>query len=218
MAISSHADSLRVFVLSGSQRAGSVNSRLAAVVARLVDRTGATSESAGLRDFDIPPYDGDSEAQRGQPRGVVALRDRIEAAQGFVIASPEYNASMAGAVKNAIDWVSRSRPQPFRDKHALLVSASPSAVGGNRGLWALRVPLESLGARVHPDMFSLAHAHEGFTDAGDLADPGRYERLAGMVGGFLDAVEADRRYRLTLRWNEVFESGESAPAARQGRR
>src|SRR5881394_2569861 len=54
--------------------------------------------------------------------------------------APEFNGSMPGALKNAIDWVSRFRPQPFNGKHALLLSASPSMAGGNRGLWALRVP------------------------------------------------------------------------------
>ena len=87
-----------------------------------------------------------------------------------MIASPEYNASMPGVLKNAIDWVSRFRPQPFNELHGLLMSASPSMVGGNRGLWALRVPFEHLGARIYPDMFSLAQAHKAFDGDGRLAD------------------------------------------------
>lgn len=90
------------------------------------------------------------------------LRRRLEANDAFVIVSPEYNSSMPGVLKNAIDWTSRHKPQPFNGRHALLLSASPSIVGGNRGLWALRIPLEHLGARVYPDMFSLAQAHEAF--------------------------------------------------------
>ena len=81
-----------------------------------------------------------------------------------MIASPEYNASMPGVLKNAIDWTSRHRPQPFHARHALLLSASPSMLGGNRSLWALRVPLEHLGTRVYPDMFSLAQAHTAFDE------------------------------------------------------
>jgi NAD(P)H-dependent FMN reductase len=80
----------------------------------------------------------------------------------FVISSPEYNASMPGGLKNSLDWVSRFSPQPFNEKHCPLLSASPSMVGGNRGLWALRMPLEHLGVRVYPDMFSLAQAHQAF--------------------------------------------------------
>ena len=66
---------------------------------------------------------------------------------------------MPGFLKNAIDWTSRFRPQPFNGRQTLLLSASPSMAGGNRGLWALRVPLEHLGARVYPDMLSLAQAN-----------------------------------------------------------
>jgi NAD(P)H-dependent FMN reductase len=96
-------------------------------------------------------------------RGVAAPRDGVRRS------SPEYNGSMPGALKNLIDWTSRFRPQPFDERHGLLVSASPSLAGGNRGLWALRVPFEHLGARIYPDMFSLAMAHKAF--AGDkLAD------------------------------------------------
>ncbi|MFG2191891.1 NADPH-dependent FMN reductase [Streptomyces sp. NPDC048639] len=213
-----HADrqALRVFVLSGSQRTGSVNARLAAVVAGIVDTTGATAELAHLRDFAMPPYDGDAETADGPPDGAVALRDRIEAAQGVVIASPEYNASVPGVVKNAIDWVSRLRPQPFKDKQALLVSASPSMVGGNRGLWALRVPLEHLGARVYPDMFSLAKAHQAFAENGELTEAGLRERLTATVVSFLDLVEADTLYPcLQRRWYEFLGDETSAPVTQR---
>ncbi|MFB6614263.1 NADPH-dependent FMN reductase [Streptomyces sp. NPDC085524] len=203
---------MRVLVLSGSSRAGSVNARLAALVAARIGRTGAVAEPATLGDFPMPPYDGDAEADEGLPPGALALCARIEAAQALVIASPEYNASVPGVLKNAIDWVSRYRPQPFKDKQALLVSASPSMVGGNRGLWALRVPLEHLGARVYPDMFSLAGAHHAFEDDGSLADLGLAERLGATIDSFLDLVEADTRYLcLQRRWYEFLGDRTDAP-------
>lgn len=87
-----------------------------------------------------------------------------------MISSPEYNASMPGVLKNVIDWVSRASPQPFDGHHALLLSASPSMVGGNRSLWSLRVPLEHLGVRVYPGMFSLAQAHTAYDEYGRIAD------------------------------------------------
>lgn len=205
-------NSLRVLVLSGSSRTGSVNARLASLVADLVTRAGATAQSATLGDFPMPPYDGDAEADEGLPEAALALCGRIEAAQALVIASPEYNASVPGVLKNAIDWVSRYRPQPFKDKQALLVSASPSMVGGNRGLWALRVPLEHLGARVYPDMFSLANAHHAFTEDGALSDRGLGERLTATIGSFLDLVEADTRYLcLQRRWYEFLGDRTDAP-------
>jgi NAD(P)H-dependent FMN reductase len=118
----------------------------------------------------------------------------LEATDAFVIASPEYNGSMPGLLKNAIDWASRHRPQPFNGRHGLLVSASPSMVGGNRGLWSLRVPLEHLGARVYPDMFSLARAHTAFDAEGGIANAALAERFKRTIAGFMDLVEAAKHY------------------------
>ncbi|MFF8266872.1 NADPH-dependent FMN reductase [Streptomyces sp. NPDC016562] len=203
---------MRVLVLSGSSRTGSVNARLASLAAALVSRAGAVADAATIADFPMPPYDGDVEADDGLPKGALALCERIGAAQALVIASPEYNASLPGVLKNAIDWVSRYRPQPFKDKQSLLLSASPSMVGGNRGLWALRVPLEHLGARVYPDMFSLAGAHHAFADDGTLADQGLSERLTSTIGSFLDLAEADTRYLcLQRRWYEFLGDRTDAP-------
>jgi NAD(P)H-dependent FMN reductase len=100
---------------------------------------------------------------------------------------------MPGVIKNVIDWTSRFRPQPFDSRHALLLSASPSLGGGNRGLWSLRIPMEHLGARVFPDMFSLAMAHKAF--AGDrLADAALQERFEKNIDAFLELVEAAKHY------------------------
>jgi NAD(P)H-dependent FMN reductase len=164
----------------------------------------------------MPAYDGDAEAAEGPPQGALALRGRLEWCNAFVISSPEYNASVPGVLKNAIDWVSRIQPQPFKTKHALLVSASPSLVGGNRALWALRVPLEHLGTRVYPDMFSLARAHEAFTDDGRLADPGLQERLTETISAFVQLVEADVQYvRLERCWYEFLGDRTGAPVTQR---
>ncbi|GAA3073054.1 NADPH-dependent FMN reductase [Streptomyces glomeratus] len=194
---------LRVLVFGAALRADSANARLAALVARLISDTGAAVHLAAMRDFDMPLYDGDMEATEGLPHGALALRDQLEQSDAFVISSPEYNASVPGVLKNAIDWVSRVRPQPFKTKNAMLLSASPSLVGGNRGLWALRMPLEHLGTRVYPDMFSLAHSYQAFAEDGTLVDPGLQQRLTETVSGFLSLVEADVRYVcLQRRWYE----------------
>ncbi|MCP9212539.1 NAD(P)H-dependent oxidoreductase [Streptomyces sp. HD1123-B1] len=207
---------LRVLVLGAALRQGSTNVRLASLVARLIDGHGAVADFAPLPEFDMPLYNADVEEAHGLPPGALALRDRLESSDAFVIASPEYNASVPGVLKNAIDWVSRVRPQPFKTKHALLVSASPSMAGGNRGLWVLRVPLEHLGTRVYPDMFSLARAHEGFTEDGDLADPGLQQRLTDTVHGFLGLVEADLRYGcLQRRWYEFLGDRTGAPVTQR---
>ena len=101
---------------------------------------------------------------------------------------------MPGLLKNVVDWVSRFRPRPFHELHGLLLSASPSMVGGNRGLWALRIPFEHLGARIYPDMFSLAQAHRAFDDDGRIANEQLRERFEATIAGFMEFVEASTHY------------------------
>jgi NAD(P)H-dependent FMN reductase len=115
------------------------------------------------------------------------------ASDAFIISSPEYNGSMPGLLKNTIDWVSRFRPQPFNQRHALLMSASPSMAGGNRGLWSLRIPLEHLGARVYPDMFSLAMAHQAFSN-GTIRDTTLAKRFENNIIDFMNLVESSKHY------------------------
>ena len=194
---------LRFLVFAASLRSGSLNGRLAELAARTIEANGATADRASMGDFDVPSFDGDAEEADGLPAGALRFRERLELADGFVIASPEYNASVPGVLKNAIDWVSRARPQPFNEQHGLLLSASPSMVGGNRGLWALRVPLEHLGARIYPDMFSLAQAHTSFDENGGLADERLGHRFEDTVAKFMDLVEASTHYPCVKRaWVE----------------
>jgi len=140
-----------------------------------------------------PASDGDAETASGIPAGAQELKRRLLANDAFVIACPEYNASMPGTIKNLIDWTSRFRPQPFDGKHALLLSASPSLAGGNRVLWSLRIPLEHLGSRVFPDMFSLAMAHKAFVDD-DITDAALRARFEKNVQAFLSLAEAAKHY------------------------
>jgi NAD(P)H-dependent FMN reductase len=194
---------VRCLVLTGSKRAASLNTQLAALAAEVLAAKGAIVERASIGDFDCPSYDGDDEAAAGIPAPAVELGRRLEATNALVLASPEYNAAMPGVVKNVIDWVSRLRPQPFNEKQTLLMSASPSMVGGNRGLWSLRVPLEHLGARVYPDMFSLAQAHKQLGPDGRFVDATLAERFARTLGSFLDLVEASTHYACAKkRWFE----------------
>jgi NAD(P)H-dependent FMN reductase len=184
----------RLLVFSASLRSGSLNTRLAQLAARAIEAHGASVERASMRDFDAPSYDADVQHSEGFPAGAEALRDSLLRCDGFVISAPEYNASMPGVLKNAIDWVSRFEPQPFNELDGLLLSASPSMVGGNRGLWALRVPFEHLGARVYPDMFSLAQAHDALDGEGRIADERLLQRFEDNVANFIDTVEAHKRY------------------------
>jgi chromate reductase, NAD(P)H dehydrogenase (quinone) len=181
-------------VFSASLREGSLNTRLAGLAAEVIGANGGEVDLASMAEFDCPSFNGDIQEREGFPSGALELRRRLERCDAFVVSSPEYNASMPGVLKNAVDWVSRSSPQPFNELQGLLLSASPSMVGGNRGAWALRVPFEHLGARVYPDMFSLAQAHRAFDDAGRLADRALQERFETNVVNFMDAVEASKHY------------------------
>lgn len=202
-------------VFSASLRADSLNARLARLAARTIEQHGGTVDLAAMADFDAPAYDQDNQDADGFPPGAEAFCRRLEANDAFVIAAPEYNASMPGILKNAIDWVSRYRPQPFNARHGLLLSASPSMAGGNRGLWALRVPLEHLGARVFPDMFSLAQAHEALDDDGQIRNPQLRARFESNIVAFMDLVEAAKHYPCAKKaWVEFLGEQPTAATAR----
>jgi NAD(P)H-dependent FMN reductase len=202
----------RYLVFSASLREESLNSKLARLAARAVAAHDGDADLASMREFDCPSYDQDVEREEGFPAGAENLRRRLEPNDAFIVVSPEYNFSMPGLLKNAIDWVSRFRPQPFDGRHGLLLSASPSMAGGNRGLWALRVPFEHLGSRIFPDMFSLAAAHKALDANGEIADPTLRSRFEQNVAAFMSLAEAAKNYPCIKRaWIEFL--GEHPDAA-----
>lgn len=185
---------LKLLVFSASMRAGSLNTRLAKLATQIIKKHGHIVDFADMKEFDCPSFNGDVEQQSGIAAGATELRNRLLANDAFVLSSPEYNASMPGHLKNTLDWASRFRPQPFNETHALLMSASPSMVGGNRSLWSLRVPLEHLGTRVFPDMFSLAMAHQAFNEDGSLVNAVLGKRFEENIVAFMSLVEAAKNY------------------------
>jgi len=161
---------MRILALAGSLRADSFNRRL---VANAVTFLGTRAE-VDLVEPDglaMPPYDADAEIRDGLPQPAKRLRDRIAAADALVIATPEYNHSFPGVLKNAIDWISRGKDQPLRGRPVLLLSASPGAYGGVRAQVALRTVLASVGAVALPATIAVSHADKAFDDAGSLVDP-----------------------------------------------
>lgn len=181
-------------VFSASLRSGSLNTKLAKLAVKVIEKHGGTVDFADMAEFDCPTFNQDLEVDGYHPEGAKAFRERILANDAMIVSSPEYNGSMPGYFKNVIDWTSRFRPQPFHQHHALLMSASPSMAGGNRGLWALRVPFEHLGTRVYPDMFSLATAHEAFHEDGSLNDKTLAKRFEDNLVAFMNLVEASKHY------------------------
>jgi NAD(P)H-dependent FMN reductase len=185
---------MRFLVFSASLRNDSLNKRLAKLAADVIEKNGSKVDFADMKEFDCPSYNQDLETNGIFPDGATEFRNRLLANDAFIISSPEFNGSVPGFLKNTIDWVSRFRPQPFNERQAMLMSASPSMVGGNRGLWSLRIPLEHLGARVYPNMFSLATAHKAFTPEGALADTTLLKRFEDNLIAFMNLVEAATHY------------------------
>jgi NAD(P)H-dependent FMN reductase len=175
-------------------RKDSFNTKLAKLAAEAIKDQGGKVDFAHMTEFDVPSFNQDLEVNASRPKGAEEFRKRLLANDAFIIVSSEYNASMPGLIKNAIDWVSRYRPQPFNERHGLLMSASLSMAGGNKGLWSLRIPLEHLGARIFPDMFSLAMAHEAFNTDGQLANAVLAKRFDDNIAAFMSLVEAAKNY------------------------
>ncbi|WP_373047547.1 NADPH-dependent FMN reductase [Vulgatibacter sp.] len=180
---------MRILCFGASLRRDSLNARLASLAADVLRRAGADVDRADFAEFEMPIYDGDVDASPGPPPGAVELCMRVRQAEALVLACPEYNYSIAGPLKNAIDWVSRFRPMPWRGKSVYLLAASPSPMGGIRGLWQTRVPFEACGALVFPDMFALAHADKAFDAQGRIADRALQARLERELTGFLRLAE-----------------------------
>ncbi|MEX0967574.1 MAG: NAD(P)H-dependent oxidoreductase [Bacteroidia bacterium] len=187
-------ETVRFLVFSASLRNDSLNTQLAKLAASVIEKNGGVVDFANMAEFDCPSFNQDMEKDNFHPAGAEELKKRILANDALIISSPEYNGSMPGLIKNVIDWVSRFRPQPFNERHALLMSASPSMAGGNKGLWSLRIPLEHLGTRVYPKMFSLAIAHKAFTPQGEIADETLAARFQQNLEAFMDLVEAAKHY------------------------
>lgn len=142
----------------------------------------SASDIANLNELSIPLYNGDIETV-AIPEGVQKLAKCIDQAQALIIASPEYNYSISGVLKNVIDWVSRVRPMPLKQKPILLMAASPGPIAGIRGLWHTRVPIEGLGNYVFPEMFSLGGSFQAFDDNG-FVNPDDQKRFVATLDGF----------------------------------
>lgn len=189
------SEPVKILVFSASLRKDSLNTCLAKIACRVIEKNGGIADYAEMKEFDCPSYDLDEESKGIFPEGAKEFRKRLLANDAFVIASPEYNGSFPGILKNSIDWVSRYRPQPFNAKHAMLMSASPSMAGGNKGLWALRVPIEHLGTNVFPNMFSLAQAHKAFDEDNCFINNTLEKRFDDNIIAFLELVEAAMNYK-----------------------
>lgn len=170
------ATSPKILILAGSTRQDSYNKKLVRVAGQGAKAAGAEVTFIDLKDFPMPLYDGDLESAEGLPSNALKLKELLLSHEGLLIACPEYNSSISGVLKNFIDWTSRplegEKPLAcFRGKVCSLMSASPGALGGLRGLEPVRSILMNIGVMVLPDQVAVSKAHEAFDGDGNLHDP-----------------------------------------------
>ncbi len=183
---------MRILGISGSLRAGSLNTRLLRFAAEQAPAGAEVAPWDELRA--IPPYDQDVDRARA-PESVTRFREAIAAADGLLIATPEYNASVPGALKNAIDWASRPRAStPLQGKPAAVIGATTGSFGA---VWAqaeMRKVLSSTGARVVDLDLPVAKGEEAFDDRGALRDEHLRNRLAAILWELVAEIERTREF------------------------
>ena len=185
----------KILAFAGSSRTGSLNQMLLDVAAAGARAAGAIVTTVRLADFAMPLYDAELEAKDGLPSHAEKLQALFASHQGLLIATPEHNGGYTALLKNALDWVSRSRPDGsmgtslYVGKFAAIVSASPGTLGGVRSQIALKMVLDKLGVIVIPQSFALGLADRAFDAAGALRDK-KVEELVAAVGASLVEVFA----------------------------
>ena len=179
--------------ISGSLRQGSFNTALLRAARDLMP-DGATLEIRSIAD--IPLYNGDLEQRDGIPAAVTALKDAIAAADGLLIATPEYNNSIPGVLKNTIDWLSRPAsdiPRVFGGKPVALMGASPGPFGTILSQNAWLPVFKTLGAQLWSgERLLVSRAREAISQDGSLTDEKIRERLRAFLQGFSTSAQASR--------------------------
>ncbi len=187
------ASNPKILAFAGSTREGSFNKKLVRIAAEGARAAGASVTMIDLRDYPLPVYDGDLEASQGLPENAVKLKELFRSHSGLLIAAPEYNGSITGVLKNTIDWISRraqgEKPlASFAGKVAALVSASPGALGGLRGLVHVRQILSGINVLVIPEQRAISRAAEAFDAQGRLKDPDQQSAVEAVGARLTEIV------------------------------
>lgn len=188
---------IRILAFAGSTRRDSLTKKLSKVAATAAERAGAHVTWIDLKDYPIPLYDGDTEAEHGPSQAVLDLLALFSRHDALFVASPEYNGFFPPLVKNTLDWLSRPREgeerhAAFKGKHVLLLSAARGSHGGSRGLKQLRSLFDNFKAHSHADDYLLPAAHEAFDEQDRLADAAHQARLEQVVAQFIASVREQR--------------------------
>lgn len=175
----------RILAFSGSLRQESFNQKLVTIAAQAAQKAGAEVTLINLRDYPLPIFDQDLEA-RGTPENAKKLKELFLSHEALLISSPEYNSSITAVLKNAIDWVSRTYPgesplAAFKGKVVGLMSASPGALGGLRGLVHLRAILGNIQVLVIPEQLAVSSAADAFDLEGQLKDSRQKQSIESIA-------------------------------------
>ncbi len=182
---------IKILVFAGSLREESFSKKTARFFVGLLEKRGVEAEFVDLRDLEIPLYDGDLQ-EKVYPKGAQILKDKIVAADAFLIVTPEYNHTSSGVLKNAINWASRPYgTSAFTDKLVGISSISTGRIGGARALLDLRVSLAETGAWVMPQEVSIGMVDKLLGGDGQITD----EQMKSVIDNFLG---------LLISWSERF--------------
>ncbi|MGH6824872.1 NADPH-dependent FMN reductase [Methyloceanibacter sp.] len=179
---------MRLLFFAGSTREGSYNKTLARLAQHIATANGIEGVLVDLRDYPMPLYNGDLEAEQGPPQKAAEFKALLAEYQGVFIASPEYNSSVTPLLKNTIDWVTRVRAkgetglEVYKSRVFAISGASPGYYGAMRSLLNLRQILEvGVGATVIPQQLALPRANDAFDEAGSLKDKAQQTLLKDVV-------------------------------------
>jgi chromate reductase len=181
---------IKLLAMAASTRADSVNKRLLAIAIAHAQAAGAQVTVMDYAACDVPLYRNDD--AQAFPEGAKRLSDALKAHDGLLLASPEYNWSMPGALKNLIDWLSVDKSAPLKGRSALLLCASPSIRGGILGLNQLSLPLAHLGVYVYPHLIAIGDAKHQLGD-GVIANAKDQKFLVECVTDFVRTTNTVRR-------------------------
>jgi len=175
----------RILAFAGSLRAESYNKKLVKIAASGAEAAGARVSVIDLSEYRLPIFDEDLEKADGMPVNGRKLKDLMLAHEGLLLACPEYNSSITAVLKNTIDWTSRTQNGEtplacFKGKTAVIMSASPGALGGLRVLVTVRSILGNIQVTVLPNQIAIAKANEAFGPDGNLLDEAKQKAVMGL--------------------------------------
>ncbi len=176
----------KILAFAGSSRKDSFNKKLLAIAASGAQEAGADVKLIDLSDYPMPLYNQDMEVENGIPENALKFKRLLIEHDAFIIASPEYNSAFSPLLKNTIDWASRaeSDDEPplvaYQGKMAVIMAASPGALGGLRGLVFLRMLLANIGVTVLPDQQTIPQAFKAFNDKGSLIDDRKQNNVINL--------------------------------------